>query len=184
MLAEHLDLDSRDAGDLVHDLGSVGSLADGRGGHGPNRLGSDFLGEPDLRGDHLGDLRDLVGVDRPIVLRALADPGVGTLSWPSVGSATRTLVVFDPMSIAAQSMRDGDLVRPNGCGPHRAAPRCPGQGVGWGSTTSPGCEASSNSRNSPVTTKATCSPTSTALSPIRSSARATSIIVMAHSRRS
>ena len=36
----------------------------------------------------------------------------------------------------------------------------------------------------PVTTNATCSPMSTALSPIRSSARATSIIVIAHSRRS
>ena len=51
-------------------------------------------------------------------------------------------------------------------------------------TSSPGCEASSNSRNRPVTRKATCSPTSTALSPIRSSARATSIMVIAHSRRS
>ena len=35
-----------------------------------------------------------------------------------------------------------------------------------------------------MTTNATCSPMSTALSPIRSSARATSIIVIAHSRRS
>ncbi len=45
-----------------------------------------------------------------------------------------------------------------------------------------GCEASSNSRNNPVTTKATCSPMSTALSPIRSIARAASSIVIAHSR--
>ena len=45
-------------------------------------------------------------------------------------------------------------------------------------------DASVNSRNSPVTTNATCSPMSTALSPIRSSARATSIIVIAHSRTS
>src|SRR5919198_2130453 len=37
-------------------------------------------------------------------------------SWPWVGSATSTLVVFDPMSIAAQSILGADLVRPNGCG--------------------------------------------------------------------
>src|SRR5947209_10299202 len=48
--------------------------------------------------------------------------------------------------------------------------------------TGGGCEASVNSRNSPVTTNAVCSPMSTALSPIRSSARATSIITIAHSR--
>src|SRR6476646_8573747 len=43
-----------------------------------------------------------------------------------------------------------------------------------------GCEASSNSRNNPVTTNATCSPMSTALSPIRSLARATSSVVVAY----
>src|SRR5437588_830116 len=46
--------------------------------------------------------------------------------------------------------------------------------------TPAGCEESENSRNRPVTTKATCSPMSTALSPIRSSALATSVMCVAH----
>ena len=79
VLAQHLDLDARDAGDLGHDLGAVGRLADRRRGHGADRLGAHLLGEPDLGGDHLGDLGDLVGVDRPVVLRGLADPRVGAL---------------------------------------------------------------------------------------------------------
>ena len=45
-----------------------------------------------------------------------------------------------------------------------------------------GCEASSNSLKSPVTTNAVCSPMSTALSPIRSMQRPTSIMCIAHSR--
>ena len=67
----------------------------------------------------------------------------------------------------------GPLARP---APRRRAllePQCP---IGMG--------ASSNSRNKPVTTKATCSPISTASSAIRSIARAASSIVIAHSRRS
>src|SRR5215208_894237 len=44
------------------------------------------------------------------------------------------------------------------------------------------CDESENSRKSPLTTNATCSPTSTALSPTRSNARATITIVIAHSR--
>ena len=42
-----------------------------------------------------------------------------------------------------------------------------------------GWEESENSRKRPVTTNATCSPMSTALSPIRSSARATKIFIIA-----
>src|SRR5439155_2558921 len=45
-----------------------------------------------------------------------------------------------------------------------------------------GCEASVNSRNSPVSRNATCSPMSTAWSPTRSSCRATTFMRMPHSR--
>ena len=79
VLAQHLDLHPRHAGDLGHDLGAVGRLANRRRGHGTYRLGSHLLGEPDLGGDRLGELGDLVGVDRPVVLRGLADPRVGAL---------------------------------------------------------------------------------------------------------
>src|SRR4051812_29683312 len=52
---------------------------------------------------------------------------------------------------------------------------CGDQGSATGELPSPGrakgWEESENSRNRPVTTKATCSPMSTALSPTRSSAR-------------
>ena len=46
------------------------------------------------------------------------------------------------------------------------------------------CEASVNSRNSPLTRKAVCSPMSTAWSPIRSRQRETMIMRRPHSRRS
>ena len=77
---------------------------------------------------------------------------------------------------------------------HRASQCAPGRGprtkaknlarrrLSPGRSLGVGCEASSNSRKSPVTTKATCSPMSTALSAIRSIARAASSIVIAHSR--
>ena len=47
--------------------------------------------------------------------------------------------------------------------------------------TPPGWDASVNSRNSPETRNATCSPISTALSPTRSSARAARFMCMPHS---
>ena len=80
----------------------------------------------------------------------------------------------------------GGWVVPHGAAPG-SGPSSDPRGGGAPAPAAPtatGCEASSNSRNSPVTTKATCSPISTALSPIRSIARAASSIVIPHSRRS
>ena len=72
--------------------------------------------------------------------------------------------------------------------PTRTAPRITGRSQVIGAETremrdqARGTEESENSRNSPVTTNATCSPMSTALSPMRSNARATSVMCIAHSR--
>ena len=56
LLAQDLDLDAGDLGDRVDDLVAVRGLADRRRGDGPDRLGAELLGEPDLGGDDLGDL--------------------------------------------------------------------------------------------------------------------------------
>ena len=58
---------------------AVGRLADRRRRDGADRLGAELLGEPHLSGHDLGDLGHLVGVDRAVVLRGLADPRVGAL---------------------------------------------------------------------------------------------------------
>ena len=83
---------------------------------------------------------------RLLPMRVNARWATSSRSLPSPASATSSRVVLLPMSMQAQ-------IKPMG---------------GWGASS--GCEASSNSRNSPVTTNAVCSPMSTALSPIRSSA--------------
>ena len=79
VLAEDLDVDAGHAVDLGHDLVAVCRLADRRGGDRADRLGAELLSEPDLGRDHLGDLVDLLGIDRAVVLRGLVDPRVGAL---------------------------------------------------------------------------------------------------------
>src|SRR3954451_9606576 len=191
VLAQDLHVHPRNPVDLGNDLSAVGGLADCGRRHGPGRLGADLLGEAQLRGNHVGDLIDLRGVDRTLVLRGLVDPRVAPLLHHLAELPVLRLGHEHTRGVRADV--DGGAEHqwslhpilsdrtdePSGC---RAEER---YGEGCGSTTgSPGCEASSNSRNSPVTTNATCSPTSTALSPIRSIARATSSMVIAHSRRS
>ena len=72
---------------------------------------------------------------------------------------------------AAPARCFAEAARQGADSPHQALGRPSGAASG---RTPAGCEESENSRNRPVTTNATCSPMSTALSPIRSSARATS----------
>ena len=94
-------------------LVAVLGLADRRRGDDPDRLGAELLGEPHLGRDDLGDLGDLLVGDPPLALRVLLEARVGALlhhlaQLPSSGSATSTRVVFEPISIAAQSTRVDD----------------------------------------------------------------------------
>ena len=65
--------------DLAHRLLAVAGLADRRGRDGPDRLGAELLGEPDLGRHDLAHLGDLLRGDAAVTLRVGADLRVGAL---------------------------------------------------------------------------------------------------------
>src|SRR5215207_172958 len=145
----------------VHELVSVASGADRRGCHGDDVLGAHLPCNGGLGAHDLGGLRDLVRRNHASVLEALAYSRERALGHQLTQPAVARIGHQQPRRVAADVDAGAD------------------QAVGGASS---GCEASSNSRNRPVTTKAVCSPMSTALSPTRSMLRPTSIMCMAHSR--
>jgi hypothetical protein len=79
LLAQHVHRQPGHPRDLSDHVVGVLRLADRCRGDDADRLGLHLLGQPDLGGDDVGELGDLLGNDLPLPLRRLVDPGVGTL---------------------------------------------------------------------------------------------------------
>ncbi len=164
LVAQHVDRDAGRIADRGRDLAAVGGLAHGRRRHRAYLLGAQLSRQAHLGGDDLADFVDLRGKDRAIGVERLVDPRVGALLHHLLQLAVDRLSDEHAGGVGADI--DGSAES------HRPLIHLPKQSGSQPGVKPAGCEASSNSRNSPVTTKATCSPMSTALSAIRSIARA------------
>ena len=79
LVAEDVDLDAGGRADLPRRPLAIARLAHRGGRYRANRLGAELTRQADLGGDDLGDLLDLVGTDRSVVVDRLVDSGVGAL---------------------------------------------------------------------------------------------------------
>src|SRR6478672_3908286 len=201
LLGKDLDRDARRSANRLGRLLAVLRLADRRGRDGADLLRPQLLGQSHLGRNDLADFADFLLGD-PALFNRLADPRISPLLHHLLQLPVNRLGHKQPSGVGPNI--NGGAKR------HRRRPRmfpgspdlkpfqCAAQRLNRSARErtpsiqrrSPlprtsaqlGCEASSNSRKRPVTTKATCSPMSTALSPTRSIARAASSIVIAHSR--
>ena len=133
VLAEDVDRKAGRRLDLGRDLLAVLGLADRGRRDDPDRLGAELLSEPNLGGDDVGDLGDLAGRDRAVLLlRALDDPRVGALlhdlaelAFVGLGHEHASGIRAD-VDRGAEHLPEPDLVRGTARGPlanrHRSHP--------------------------------------------------------------
>ena len=208
LLGQDLDRDPGRRADRLGDLLAVARLAHRGGGDGADLFGPELLRQPHLGGDDLAHFLDFLrrrsAPSRQRPCRSAYKPAAPSPSSTAHPQAPRPAVAscsnqylsphkeswaspacsqaigFNPAEPRQSAAEFARSARASSAGHSEAAQPIDVQpSAAQTDATRPRTRGTS-----PVTTKATCSPMSTALSPIRSIARAASSIVIAHSRRS